>query len=102
MTARGAGNLLTRTTAILATRFFIVSAGLTIAGNVARGGSSVVDQGIERLDPNALRPQTQPTAPAPDAQTPGSPAAQPSLSDLVAPEPEAATPPSAPAPAPQQ
>ena len=44
MTARGAGNLLTRTTAILATLFFLVSFGLTWVGNMQRNASSLSDR----------------------------------------------------------
>lgn len=43
MTARGAGNLLTRSTAILATAFFVCAIALTIAGNVERSNRSIVD-----------------------------------------------------------
>jgi len=43
MTARGAGNLLTKSTWILAALFFILAIGLTVAGNVSRGSTSVVD-----------------------------------------------------------
>ncbi|HYF23585.1 MAG TPA: preprotein translocase subunit SecG [Caulobacteraceae bacterium] len=106
MTARGAGNLLTRVTAILATLFFLNSMGLTIAGNAARGGSSVVDRvQIDAIDPNALK--GAPAAPAArPAPVPAAPAQ--SLDDLAAPLPQtggAATAPAAPAqpaPAPAQ
>jgi len=88
MTARGAGNLLTRTTAILATLFFIVSFGLTILGNTQRSSSSVTD----RLDINAAptAPATPDQAPAPTADplTPAQPAETgPTLDDLAAPLP---------------
>jgi len=43
MSARGAANALTRTTAILATAFFITSIGLGIYAKVQEGGS-VIDQ----------------------------------------------------------
>lgn len=43
MTARGAGNLLTKSTWIAATLFFLLAIGLTVAGNISRGSSSVVD-----------------------------------------------------------
>ena len=43
MTARGAGNLLTRTTSILAVLFFLCAVALTIAGNVDRANQSIVD-----------------------------------------------------------
>ena len=43
MTARGAGNLLTRATAILGAAFFVCAISLTIAGNVERGSRSIID-----------------------------------------------------------
>ena len=43
MTARGAGNLLTTTTWLLAGAFFVCAIGLTIVGNIDRGNRSVVD-----------------------------------------------------------
>lgn len=83
MTARGAGNLLTRTTAILATLFFIVSFALTVTGNMDRRTGSVVD----RRDITAAPGATQgPTATPPAELTPQGPAADtkkgPSLDDL--------------------
>ena len=83
MTARGAGNLLTRTTSILAIAFFVCSIGLTIAGNYARGSRSVIDAdavGSIAVDqPQQTAPATPEAAPA----TPAAPAA-PSLDDLEA------------------
>jgi preprotein translocase subunit SecG len=43
MTARGSANLLTRTSAILATLFFISAIGLTILSELDRGTSSILD-----------------------------------------------------------
>ena len=43
MTARGAGNLLTKTTWVLAVLFFLCAIGLTILGNVERSSRSIVD-----------------------------------------------------------
>ncbi|MBJ3784401.1 preprotein translocase subunit SecG [Devosia sediminis] len=43
MTARGSANLLTRTTAILATLFFALAIGLTILNELDRGTSSILD-----------------------------------------------------------
>ncbi|WP_303830289.1 preprotein translocase subunit SecG [Asticcacaulis taihuensis] len=76
MSARGAGNLLTRATAILAFIFFANSIGLTIVGNFSTRQTSAVD----KVDTSGLTVNTsnQPTAPA--AQTSTSTA--PSLSDL--------------------
>ena len=70
MTARGAGNLLTRITWVLFTLFLVLSVGLTLLAATQRSASSITG-GVERVDPNSLvRPQ--PTAPAPSA-----PATQP-------------------------
>lgn len=80
MTARGAGDLLTRTTWILGATFFILALVLTILSGRQRGASSVVD----RLNVDAINPATlnqppaqppagtaQPAAPAPlQAPTP--------------------------------
>lgn len=79
MTARGAGNLLTRTTSFLAVAFFVCAIGLTIAGNYARGARSVID--ADAVGSIALD-QPQQTAPAPEA-APAAPTA-PSLDDLEA------------------
>jgi preprotein translocase subunit SecG len=63
MTARGAGDLLTRTTWILGGAFFVLALLLTILSGRERGGSSVVD----RLKVDAINPATlnQPPARAP-------------------------------------
>lgn len=96
MTARGAGNLLTRATSILAVLFFCCAIGLTIAGNFARGSQSVIDaDAVGAIAVGDQQPQTVPAQPA--APTPAQPAA-PSLDDLEASLPAAA--PAAPAPAP--
>jgi len=79
MTARGAGNLLTRTTAILATLFFLVSFGLTILGNMDRRSSAIDRVGVQKIDPNALRPGATPgAAPAP-VDVPVTPGAAPTV-----------------------
>lgn len=81
MTARGAGNLLTRTTSILGVLFFACAIGLTIVGNLDRRGSSVAtSDAVGSIDLNA-----QPTAPAaaPTEAAPAQPTA-PSLDDLEA------------------
>ena len=95
MTARGAGNLLTRATSILAIAFFVCAIGLTIAGNFARGSRSVIDAdavGAIAVGNEQLAAPAEPAAP-----TPAAPAA-PSLDDLEASLPASA----APAPAPAQ
>jgi len=94
MTARGAGNLLTKATSILATLFFVCAIGLTIAGNVSRANQSVInadDVGAIAVGGEAQAPATP--APAAAPTTPLQPAA-PSLDDL-----EASLPSGAPAPA---
>ena len=76
MTARGAGDLLTRTTWILGSLFFILSFALTMLSG--RGAGSVVDQG--KMDARTLAPRTAPlSAPqtAPPAGAPTSPSAAP-------------------------
>ncbi|WEK05946.1 MAG: preprotein translocase subunit SecG [Candidatus Devosia phytovorans] len=44
MTARGSANLLTRTTAILATLFFATAIGLTILSELDRGSSGILER----------------------------------------------------------
>ena len=78
MTARGAGNLLTKTTWILSVLFFLCAIGLTILGNVERSSASIVDaDDMGQL----IAPTTQEQAPAADPNAPVQPAA-PSLQDL--------------------
>jgi|TARA_R110000765_G_scaffold179083_1_gene284914 preprotein translocase subunit SecG len=94
MTARGAGNLLTQATGILATLFFFCAIGLTIVGNMDRASDSVInadDVGAIAVGGDAQAPAS--AAPAPATPAPLQPAA-PSLDDL-----EASLPSGAPAPA---
>jgi preprotein translocase subunit SecG len=71
VTARGAGDLMTRITWILASLFFILALTLTILAGRERGASSVVDRlKIDPVNPAALTPPPQP--PAGQAQ-PGAP-----------------------------
>lgn len=44
MSARGSANVLTRTTAILATLFFVMAIGLTLIAEVDRGTDSILDR----------------------------------------------------------
>lgn len=127
MTARGSANLLTRTTAILATLFFATAIGLTILNEFDRGTSSILDRATTTTEDgaapsnvldalNALQGDTTSDLPVPaDAQapattTPAAPATTPAApaptSDLPVPEatPEAtpaATPDAAPAATPE-
>ncbi|WP_312782172.1 preprotein translocase subunit SecG [Brevundimonas sp.] len=97
MTARGAGNLLTRATSILAIAFFVCAISLTIAGNFARGSRSVIDaDAVGAIAVGNEQPAASTDQPA---STPAAPAA-PSLDDLEASLPAASAP--APAPAPAQ
>lgn len=80
MTARGAGNLLTQTTWVLAALFFFCAIALTILGNIERSNRSIVDaDAVGEL----AAPPTSSQAPAqdPSAPAPAQPAA-PSLQDL--------------------
>ncbi|MEO0329241.1 MAG: preprotein translocase subunit SecG [Pseudomonadota bacterium] len=79
MTARGAANALTRTTAILAFTFFVTSIGLGIISGIERGsvldnlpiqnqedgGSSILDQlgGSESLDLGTDQAPSEPSVP---------------------------------------
>lgn len=94
MTARGAGNLLTQATAVLATLFFLCAILLTIVGNLERGSRSIID--ADAVGSIAVGDQAPATAPAQSAPTtaPAAPAA-PTLQDL-----EASVVPGTPAPAP--
>ena len=95
MTARGAGNLLTKTTWVLAGMFFACAIGLTIMGNVERSNRSIVDaDAVGEL----IAPTTPDAAPAADPAAPAQPAA-PSLQNL---ESSLAGVSAAPAPAPAQ
>jgi preprotein translocase subunit SecG len=77
MSVRGAGDLLTRTTWILGSAFFIISLLLTILASREKGASSVVDRlKIDSIDPNALQ-QPKPSRPPAGTAQPGSPQAPP-------------------------
>jgi len=93
MTARGAGDLLTRTTWILFSVFLGLSVALTLLAGRQRASSSVTDRiAIESLDPNALnRPPAGAPAPATEAApapltaptpTIRTPAAEPSVLNM--------------------
>src|SRR5690606_13512882 len=49
MTVRGSANLLTRTTAVLATLFFITAIGLTILTEVNRGSNSILQRAADGI-----------------------------------------------------
>lgn len=91
MTARGAGDLLTRTTWILGSIFFVLSLALTVLAGQERGASSVVDRiKVQGIDPSKLN---QPTVPQPAAPAAPSDAPAP----LTAPTPQVRSPFEAPA-----
>ena len=94
MTARGAGNLLTKTTWVLATLFFFCAIGLTIVGNMSRAGQSIVNP--DAVGALATPPAGTSGAPADPASAPAQPAG-PSLDDFLSSAPAAQ-----PAPAPAQ
>ena len=79
MSARGAGNLLTRLTGILAVLFFVNSIGMTIVGNRLNKATSAVDA----VDTSTLKatPLTAPSTGAAPKEAASSSAA-PSLNDL--------------------
>lgn len=83
MTARGAGNLLTKTTWCLGAAFAVCAIALTILGNTERAGSSVADAAaIGALATGEPAAQTEQ---APEAAPTAAPTSQePSLSDLEA------------------
>lgn len=104
MTARGAGDLLTRITWILFSIFLVISLILTILTGRANTGGSVTDRlNIKSLDANTLNAAPAPQAPAidPSAAQPG--AIQAPAPQINAPAPTAPQPsllaPAQPAPA---
>ncbi len=95
MSGRGTANLLTRTTAILGTAFFVLSLGLALLnrGTTVGNGSSILDVPPPRPTPAATAPATPtPATPAPAPATPTPPTSAP-----VTPAPAPAAPPPAPA-----
>ena len=102
MSVRGAGDLLTRTTWILGSAFFIISLVLTILASREKGASSVVDRlKIVSINPNALQ-QPKPSQPPAGTAQPGG--AQSAPAPLQAPTPTVRNPflgdvPNQPAPA---
>ena len=49
MTVRGSANLLTRTTAILATLFFVTAIGLTVLTEINRGSRSILERAADSV-----------------------------------------------------
>ena len=89
--ARGSANFLSRTTAVLATLFFVSSLGLSYLFSKGPAETSVMDRVATQ------QPAPAPTAPAPAAD--GSAPVAPATGTQPAPEPAPAGAPAAPAPA---
>jgi preprotein translocase subunit SecG len=99
MTARGSANLLTRTTAILATLFFATAIGLTILSELDRGTSGILDRATATEDGtaptsvldalNSLNGGTTTDLPVP-AGDPAAPAGTDPVTEDVAPTTDAA------------
>jgi preprotein translocase subunit SecG len=94
MTARGSANLLTRTTAILATLFFATAIGLTILSELDRGTSGILERASQTTDGaaptsvldalNSLGGNTTSDLPVP-ATDPAAPAGTDPVTEDVAP-----------------
>jgi len=83
MTARGAGDLLTRTTQILAAVFFLLCLAMTVISGHNRSQASVADRLKLQIDPTVLAARERAQAAAAKAAAPapgtaGSPGAAPS------------------------
>ena len=88
MSARGAGNFLTKATSTLAILFFANCVALTVVSNFDRRGSSVVDQvGADNVTLNESQVSAAAAAQAQQGQPGGASAssAAPSLTDLPSP-----------------
>ena len=95
MSGRGTANLLTRTTAILGTAFFVLSLALALLnrGTTVGNGRSILDVPTARVAPAPAPPA--PPAPAPAQPVPATPA--PAAVTPVVPAPAAIPAPAAPA-----
>jgi len=107
MTARGAGDLLTRITWILFSLFLLISLSLTILTGRMGGGGSVTERlNIQNLDTKTLNAPIAPVAPAggsPSTAQPGAiTAPTPQLNAPLTSQPQPAAPVTAPAPTPAQ
>jgi preprotein translocase subunit SecG len=101
MSARGAGDLLTRTTWILFAAFLVLSVALTILSGRERSSGSVTDRlAINSLDASTLNQAPAPAAPAtttPEPLTAPTPTIRTPGLDPIAPTVPDATTPAAPA-----
>ena len=85
MSVRGVGDLLTRTTWILGSSFFVLSLLLTILSGREKGASSVVDRlKIDNIDPSTLN-RPKPSLPPAGTAQPGNPQSAPSPLQAPAP-----------------
>ena len=87
MSVRGAGDLLTRTTWILAAMFFTLALTLTILTGREKGAASVVDRlKIDNVNPVQLNQNQPKPLPAAPAGAPGAPGGAPSPLQAPAPQ----------------
>ena len=94
LSARGTGDLLTRTTQILGFIFFVLCLSITVITGRNQSSGSLINQApIGKLDPSLLKRQQ-----APQPQQPAAPA--PAPDGFQAPTPSLGGAPTAPAPAP--
>jgi preprotein translocase subunit SecG len=93
VTARGAGDLLTRITWVLFGMFLVLSLGLTLLGAHDRATSSIIEKlKLQHANPNQLNQPVTPPAPAGTGPTPGSLVAPvQSTQPLTAPAPQPLT-----------
>jgi preprotein translocase subunit SecG len=102
MTARGAGDLMTRITWILGATFFILALALTLLAGRERGASSVLNRlKVDAIDPTTLStPPTQqaPAQPTGPAQAPAGEVHNPFLDQAAPGVPSAPAPTPAPKP----
>lgn len=74
MSARGAGDMLSRTTWILGGVFFALSLTITLVSTQISGGSAIDRLNVESLDPSLLNQAPLPAAPAAGAPADAAPA----------------------------
>ena len=74
--AAGSANFLSRTTAILATVFFLSSLGLTYFGSMRTGPKDIMKEGVTTTAPQPAVKDSKP-GDVPQGAAPGSPAAPP-------------------------
>ena len=95
--ARGSASFLSRTTAVLATLFFLTSLGLTYLFSQQKESTSVVDTVTQEAPAPVTTPAPLPSLPATPATNTASPATAPATGAESAPVQQAAPPAQAPA-----